>query len=88
MRGIATVIGVAFTAMLLFGIVAPSILEPIAEFVVQNQAVQDSAIYAQPIANGILSSILKWGVLFTLAAAVASAVVWYLRRERTARRRV
>lgn len=89
MRGIATVISVAFVGILLFGIVAPNILEPIAQFVVQDPAVQNSPIDAQAVANGILSSVLKWGVLLTLLAGVASAIVFYLRRERTgARRRV
>lgn len=86
MKGIATVISVSFIGLLLFGIVAPSVLEPIAQFVVSDPAVQESAIDGQALANGILSSVLKWAVLFVLAAAVASAVVWYLRRERTGRR--
>jgi len=86
MRGIATVISVGFIGLLLFGIVAPAVLEPIAQFVVSDPAVQNSAIDGQGFANGILSSVLKWSVLFVLAASVASAVVWYLRRERTGRR--
>lgn len=77
---------VAFTSIMLFGLVAPPVLEPIAEVVVQNEAVQASPIDAQSIANGILSSILKWAVVIVLGSSVASAVVWYLRRERVGRR--
>jgi len=87
MRGIATVIVVGFSALVVFGLVAAPVLEPIAQFVVQDPAVQESTIDAQGIADGILTSILSWGVVIVLGAGVASAVVWYLRRERVVGRR-
>lgn len=88
MRGIATVISVGFISMLLFGIFAPSALEPIAEMVIQDEAVQDSVIDEQGFVDGLLRSLLVWAPLFVLGSAVVSAVVYYFRRERRAARRV
>jgi len=87
MKGIATVIVVGFMSIIVFGLVAPPVLEPIAQLVIQNDAVQASPIEAQSIANGILSAVLKWAVVIVLGSAVASAVVYYLRRERVGVRR-
>jgi len=42
MRGLATVIFVGFVSMILFGIVAPTILEPLVETLIDSQAVQNS----------------------------------------------
>ncbi|RAW44062.1 hypothetical protein DQW50_16180 [Halorubrum sp. 48-1-W] len=89
MRGIATVIVVAFSSIVMFGIVAPSILEPVAEIFVQDQAVQNSQIDAQGFVDSLFNSIFKWAVLVVLGSGVISAVVFYFRRERRrVRRRV
>jgi len=87
MRGFATVIVVGFTSIILFGIFAPAVLEPIAQLVVSNDAVQSSPIAAQSIANGLLSVVLKWAVVIVLGSGVTSAAVYYLRRERVGVRR-
>ena len=86
MRGIATVIIVGFTSIAMFGIFAPAVLEPLAETVLQNQAVQSSPVDASGFVNGLLRTVLMWGPVITIGAAVASAVVYYLRRERVGRR--
>ena len=86
MRGIATVIFVGFISIILFGLIAPSLLEPIVEVVISDPAVQDSGIDGTGIADSMLTSILVWAPLFVLGSGVVSAVVWYFRRERTARR--
>jgi thiol:disulfide interchange protein len=86
MRGIATVIIVGFTSIAMFGIFAPAVLEPLAETVLQNQAVQSSPVDANAFVNGLLRTVLMWGPIITIGAAVASAVVYYLRRERVGRR--
>jgi len=86
MRGIATVIIVGFTSIVTFGIFAPAVLEPLAETVLQNQAVQSSPVDANGFVNGLLRTVLMWGPIVTIGAGVASAVVWYLRRERVGRR--
>lgn len=86
MRGIATVIAVGFISIIAFGIVAPAMLEPIAEIVLQDSAVQSSAIDEEAFVDGLLRSLLMWAPLFVLASGVVSAVVYYLRRERTGRR--
>jgi len=88
MRGIATVIVVGFVSILLFGIVAPSILEPFVDVVVNDPAVQSSQINAVSWTDNLLRSLLVWAPLVVLGAGVASAVVWYLRREQRATRRV
>ena len=88
MRGIATVIAVGFISILLFGIFAPAALEPIAEHVLQDAAVQSSVIDEQGFVDGLLRSLLVWAPLFVLGSAVVSAAVWYFRRERRAARRV
>lgn len=88
MKGIATVIGVGFVSILLFGIVAPAVLEPVAQIFVQNEAVQASQIDGQGFVDSLLSALLMWAPLLVLGSAVASAVVWYTRKERTARRRL
>jgi hypothetical protein len=88
MRGIATVIVVGFFSIILFGIVAPAILEPMVDVFVSHEAVQSSQIDGTAFANSLLRSVLVYGPLFVLGSGVASAVVWYFRRERSARRRV
>lgn len=87
MRGIATVIAVGFVSIILFGIVAPAVLEPIVEVFIQSEAVQNSPIDAQGYANSLLRSVLVWAPLLVLGSGVASAVVWYFRRERVGVRR-
>lgn len=86
MRGIGTVIFVGFVSVLLFGLIAPAILEPIVEVVVSDPAVQNGPVDGVSIADRMLSSILVWAPLFVLGTGVVSAVVWYFRRERTGRR--
>lgn len=86
MRGVATVIAVAIISIISFGLVAPALLEPIAQIVLQDSAVQASVIDEQSFVDGLLRSLLMWAPLFVLASGVVSAVVYYLRRERTGRR--
>jgi len=88
MRGIATVIFVGFISIILFGIVAPSILEPIVQVFINDAAVQNSQIDANTYADRMLKSLLVWAPLLVLGSGVASAVVWYFRRERRSARRV
>jgi len=88
MRGIATVLFVGFVSIILFGIVAPAILEPVAEIFIQNAAVQASQIDGQAFVDRMLRSLLVWAPLFVLASGVVSAVVYYFRKERSATRRV
>ena len=88
MRGIGTVIFVGFASILAFGIVAPAVLEPVVEVVVNDPTVQSSPIDAAAWTDNLLRSVLVWAPLVVLGAGVASAVVWYLRRERRSARRV
>ena len=88
MRGIATVIVVGFISILLFGLIGPAIVEPIVDVVISDQAVQDSVIDGQGIADNMLTSLFVWIPLFVMGAGVTSAVVWYLRKERVSARRV
>lgn len=89
MRGVATVIGVAFVSILLFGIFAPALLEGVGGFVIgygpsiEAQLGMDIDAYT----DNLYSVVFLWAPLITLGAAVTSAVVWYLRQERVARRR-
>lgn len=89
MRGVATVIGVAFSAILLFGIFAPPLLEGVGQFMlgysdsISAQLGIDIAAYL----DNMYSVVFLWAPLITIGAAVLSAVVWYTRRERVARRR-
>lgn len=88
MRGIATVIAVGFVSIILFGIVGPAVVEPLADFFVgYAESVSGIGIDAESYTNNMLSVLFLWAPLFVLGAGVASAVVWYLRRERVARRR-
>ena len=91
MRGIVTVIVVGFDALLLFGVFAPALLEPVAEVVVNNEAVANSETFGETstsVRDGLFSTIFLWGPLMTLGAAVVFAVRWYLRREQITGRRV
>jgi len=94
MRGIGTVIFVGFVSLLLFGVVGPAVLEPVAEvFVQQMPATGDGTAGSALIdpttyADRMLTSVLVWAPLITLGAGVASALVFYLRRERRSTRRV
>lgn len=87
MKGIATVIGVGFVSIILFGIVAPTILEPVAEIFVQSSAVQGSQIDGGAYADSMLRSLLVYAPLLVIGSGVASAVVWYFRTERVGVRR-
>ena len=87
MRGIGTVIFVGFVSIILFGVVAPGIVEPVAEVFVE-QMPAGSGIDAETYADRMLTSVLVWAPLVVLGAGVASALVWYLRRERRSTRRV
>jgi len=87
MRGIATVLVVGFTSIILFGVVAPAVIEPVAEVFVQ-QMPSGSGIDASTYADRMLTSVLVWAPLVVLGAGVASAIVFYLRRERRSTRRV
>lgn len=87
MRGIATVLVVGFVSIILFGVVAPAVIEPVAEVFVQ-QMPAESGIDATEYADRMLTSVLVWAPLVVLGAGVASAVVFYLRRERRSTRRV
>ena len=87
MRGIATVISVGLVSILLFTIFAPAAVEPVAEVVLQDSAVQNSAIDEQSFVDSMLNSLLVWAPLFVLGSAVVSAFVWYTREERRAVRR-
>lgn len=88
MRGIATVIAVGFVSIMLFGIVGPAVVEPLADFFVgYAESVSGIGIDAESYTDNMLSVLFLWAPLFVLGSGVASAVVWYLRRERVARRR-
>lgn len=86
MRGIATVIFVGFVSILLFGVVGPAIVEPVVDVFLADSAVQDGPVDADRFASGLLSSLFVWAPLLVLGSGVVSAVVWYFRKERTARR--
>jgi len=88
MRGIATVIVVGFISIILFGLVAPAIVEPIVEVFLGSAAVQSSPIDAEAYADSMLTSLLVWAPLIVLGSGVASAFVWYIRRERRSTRRI
>lgn len=89
MRGMIAVIMTAFTAMILFGIFAPAVLEPIAEVVVGDEAVQQASyIDAAGVRDGLFNTIFKWSVLFVLGSSVVFGVRWYLRREALTGRRI
>lgn len=85
MRGIGTVIFVGFVSALLFGVVAPAVVEPVAEVFVQ-QMPAGTGIDAQTFADRMLTSVLVYAPLIVLAVGVLSAVVYYLRRESRPRR--
>jgi len=87
MRGIGTVIFVAFVSIILFGVVAPAVVEPVAQVFVE-QMPAGTGIDASTYADRMLTSVLVWAPLITLGVGVASAVVYYLRREQRATRRV
>ena len=92
MRGIGTVIFVGFVSALLFGIVAPAVVEPIAQvFVEQMPAGGDGGgsaglIDANSYSNRMLDVVLVYAPLIVVAVGILSAVVYYLRRESRPRR--
>jgi hypothetical protein len=89
MRGVGTVIAVAFFSIILFGIIAPAVVEPMAQFVlgysdvIESQLGMDMAAYT----DNMYSVVFLWAPLIVLGSGVVSAIVWYTRRERVARRR-
>jgi len=88
MRGIGTVIFVGFISIILFGVVAPAVVEPVAQvFVEQMPAESTAGIDAGSYADRMLTSVLVYAPLITLGLGVASAVVYYFRREQRAVRR-
>ena len=85
MRGIITVIVTGFMAMLVFGIFAPAVLEPIVDVVANDPVVDDHAVDGAGMGDRLLTVILVWGPLLFIAAALVWAVRWYLRREQVGR---
>jgi len=86
MRGIVTVIITGFMALLVFGIFAPAVLEPIADVVSNDAVVQQHAVDGEGMADRLLTVVLVWGPLLFIGASVVFAVRWYLRRTRVGRR--
>lgn len=86
MKGLATAILVGFVSIIMFGLIAPAILEPIVDVVTTDPAVQNSPVDGAGIADNMLSTLLVWAPLFVMGAGVVSAVVWYFRKERATRR--
>ena len=87
MRGLATAIFVGFISILLFGVFAPAVVEPLAEFVVE-QMPANAAVDAEAFQGRLYNVLFVWAPLFVLGAGVVSAIVWYFRRERRTARRV
>jgi len=87
MRGIATVIVVGFVSIILFGIVAPAVLEPVAAFVVENAPANAVGMDVSGYTDRMLTALLVYAPLFVIGSGVVSAVVWYMRRERVVQRR-
>jgi len=89
MRGMIAVIMTSFVSIILFGLFAPAVLEPVAEVVVNNEVVQSASyIDIESFRDGLFNTIFKWSVLFVLGASVVFGVRWYLRRERLTGRRL
>jgi len=86
MRGIATALFVGFVSIILFGIIAPAVVEPMAEFVVE-QAPGTGPVDVNQFQGRLYSVLFVWAPLFVLGSGVASAVVWYFRKERVSARR-
>lgn len=91
MRGIGTVIFVGFVSALLFGVVAPAVVEPVAQVFVEQMPGgsgdgSTALLDANSYADRMLTAVLVYAPLIVLAVGVLSAVVYYLRRESRARR--
>lgn len=85
MRGIVTVIITAFTALLMFGIFVPAVVEPIVDVVATDSTVQSHAVDGDGMGDRLLTVLLVWGPLLFIGASVVFAVRWYLRRTRVGR---
>jgi len=82
MRGIAGVLVTIFISALLFGILAPAVLEPIGEFVVNYPGIAGSKIDAAGLFDGLKNVILLWAPIITIGGSIIFAVRYYLNRER------
>lgn len=87
MRGIAMVLVTIFVSALLFGILAPSLLEPIGKAVTGYTTVQNSPIDAAGLFDGLKNVILIWSPIIVIGGSVVFAVRYYLNRERFVARR-
>jgi len=86
MRGIAAIIVTIFTSALVFGVFAPSILEPIGKAVTGFSAVQNSTIDAAGLFNGLKQVILLWSPILLIGSSIVFAIRYYLNRERFVQR--
>lgn len=91
MRGIGTVIFVGFVSALLFGVIAPAVVEPVAQVFVEQMPSgsgdgSTALLDANSYADRMLTAVLVYAPLIVLAVGVLSAVVYYLRRESRPRR--
>jgi len=93
MRGIGTVIFVGFVSALLFGVIAPAVVEPVAQVFVEQMpsgsgdgSGSTALLDANSYADRMLTAVLVYAPLIVLAVGVLSAVVYYLRRESRPRR--
>lgn len=82
MRGIAVVIVTIFTSALVFGVFAPSILEPIGQVVTSFSSVKNSPIDGAGLFNGLKQVILLWGPIIVIGSSIVFAIRYYLNREK------
>jgi hypothetical protein len=87
MRGIAVVLSTIFVSSLLFGILAPAMLEPVGNFVTGISAVKNSPIDAAGLFDGLKNVLLIYAPILTIGASIVFGVRYYLRRERFVGRR-
>lgn len=82
MRGIVGVVVGMFIVILVFSVLAGPVIEPVADLVEEDQAVQDSEHIDVGLIADLEKVVLRWGPLIAMGGVLLAGARWVLRREK------
>lgn len=82
MRGIVGVVIGMFVVILVFSVLAGPVIEPVADLVAEDEAVQDSEHIDVGLIADLERVVLRWGPLIAMGGVLLAGARWVLRREK------
>lgn len=81
MRGIVGVVIGMFIVLLVFSVLAGPVLEPVADVVQNDDAVQNSDNDYGSVVDDLEKVVLRWGPLIAMGGVLLAGARWVLRKE-------